>query len=63
MDDADVMAKEPSKTTYAVVALKEDGFGVKVSVPGKPATVTEFRTIEEAEAWIAAQRQREEQGY
>lgn len=45
-------------TTYRVIPLYDGAFGIEVTVAGSyPATVSAFDTIEEAEAWIARNRQ------
>lgn len=55
------MSKSSQKPVYSIIALADDGFGVRVSLPGQgTSTVTEFRSLEEAEAWIVLQQQKNE---
>ena len=45
--------------TYRVVHRADRTFGVEVTIPEtQPTTVTSFRTEADAEAWIAAHKQR-----
>jgi hypothetical protein len=46
-----------AEATYAVVALDDGKFGVEVKIPDAfPATVSNFTTRTEAEAWIERHR-------
>jgi hypothetical protein len=48
-----------SDATYRVVPRHDRTFGVEVTIPEThPTTVTSFATAADAEAWIAAHKQR-----
>ena len=48
--------------SYHLIPLHDDGYGVKVVKLDGTTTVTEFRTLEEAEAWISLKKRRDEEG-
>jgi hypothetical protein len=48
--------------SYNLISLPGDGYGVKVVKRDGTTTVTDFRTLEEAEAWIDRQKRRDEEG-
>ena len=52
----------PRRKTYHLFSLEEDGFGVRVVGADGGAAVTEFRTVEEAAAWIDLQKRKDEDG-
>jgi hypothetical protein len=47
---------------YDIRPDDEDGFIVKVMKADGTSTVTQFRTLEEANAWIDLQKRRDEEG-
>jgi hypothetical protein len=48
-----------AEAKYRVFARPDRTFGVEVTIPDtQPATVTSFATEADAEAWIAAHKQR-----
>jgi len=47
---------------YDLIPLPNDGYGVKVVKLDGTTTVTEFRTLEEADAWISLQKRRDDEG-
>lgn len=48
--------------SYNLIPLPDDGYGVKVVKLDGTITVTDFRTLEEADAWINLQKRRDEEG-
>jgi hypothetical protein len=48
-----------AEAIYRVISLADKTFGVEVAIPdSEPATVTSFATAADAEAWIAAHKER-----
>ena len=48
-----------AEASYRVLPLNDGSFGVEVTIPDShPTTVTKFDSLEAAEAWISAHRDR-----
>ena len=55
------MTHPHADATYQVIPFEEGSYAVRVSIPdSQPTTVSKFSSEADAEAWIAAHRQRVE---